>query len=335
MVTQALIVNGQPRYGRFEQIPGQINWQDFAAQTPFGQPVTGLRKRLGFKQFMFIGLTGPEAMIGVALADLAWGQHAFFYIKPHAQAEGEAVSLTLPTGLQRIGMGLQAQPLEAAHWKGLGLEVRLSAAHAAVRTLEVLQKGQLRLQVSLQIGQVQPLSLCSPTGATGWTYTQKYTTVPVSGFWVDGQGQRHVLGPDWLGSTDDSCGFLRRETAWHWLSLSGQLADGTRLGLNLAQGVNDSFGTENALWINGQVYELPPVLFTALGEDRWAMRSADGQVMLEGQTGWCRRESLNLGVVGSHFHQWVSQVSGQVVVEGHCYTLHQLPALIEHHFARW
>ena len=66
MVTQALIVNGQPRYGRFEQIPGQINWQDFAAQTPFGQSVTGLRKRLGFKQFMFIGLTGPDAMIGVA-----------------------------------------------------------------------------------------------------------------------------------------------------------------------------------------------------------------------------------------------------------------------------
>lgn len=332
---QELIIGGKPRYGRFDKVPSCINWQDFEAHNPYGQKVQGLRKRLAFKQFLFIGLSSPDTMIGVALADLGWGHHAFFYIKQKDQSEGEEISLTLPTGLQRIGMGLQLESLEAAHWKGLGLEVRIGGAHGSPRQVEVWHQGRIRLSVALDGQRVTPLSLCSPTGPTGWTYTQKSTTLPVSGYWVDAQGHQHELDPQWLGSTDDSCGFLRRETAWNWLSASGTLADGTTLGINLAQGVNDSFGTENALWINGQLFELPPVLFTSLSDDQWQMQSADGKVLLHARTGWCRQESLNLGVVGSHFNQWVSELQGQVVIDGHSYRISQMPALVEHHFARW
>ncbi len=329
-----LLVHGMPRFGRFKQ-PVTINWRDFEPKTPYGQPVGRLRKRLAFKQFVFLGFCSDDTQIGVALADLGWGHHAFFYIKQNNQPKAEEISLTLPAGLSRVGVGLYMQPLQAAHWRSPGLRVHLGAADGAARSVQVVMNGKTRLDARLLLTGVAPLRLCSPTGPTGWTYTQKRTTLPVEGHWMDAQGQRHGFDARWLGSSDDSCGFLRRETAWNWLNASGTLADGTVLGINLAQGVNDSFGTENALWINGQLFELPPVLFTPLPDKRWQMQSADGTVMLQACTGWCRRESLNLGVVGSHFRQWVGRVSGHVEVHGHRHVLIDIPALIEQHFARW
>ena len=41
--------NGQPRYGRFDQIPSQINLDDYIYKTPYGQVLKGWRKQLKYK----------------------------------------------------------------------------------------------------------------------------------------------------------------------------------------------------------------------------------------------------------------------------------------------
>lgn len=55
----------------------------------------------------------------------------------------------------------------------------------------------------------------------------------------------------------------------------------TALGLNLASGVNESFGNENCLWVNGGLYPLSDVLFQHQDEGHWTIRSLDEKLNLD------------------------------------------------------
>jgi len=101
-------------------------------------------------------------------------------------------------------------------------------------------------------------------------------------------------------------------------------------------GVNTGFGTENALWVDGKIYEIAPVMFEQDPvSESWRIYSADGSVDLTVQTSWCRQESLNLGIVASHFNQWVSQVSGTIQCEDQHIIFEGQVGLLEKHFAKW
>lgn len=327
-----LISLGQPQFGRLAAAPSVINWQDFDYQSPYGRSITGLRKRLAYKQFQFVSINHQHLMVGVALVDLTWAGHGFFYV--HDQLTGQTFEISFINPLAhhtRLDLTPDHGESTISH-RGWCLSMRKEHGQRHVR---VTYRGQLHLDAVLAEQSSQPLHLCTPTAANGWTYTQKNTTLAVSGLlywqnqWID------LSQAGWLGATDDSCGFLRRDTAWHWLSVSA-MRQGVRIGLNLANGVNETFGTENTLWVEGQPYELPPVLFEQQSEQLWLIRSADERVRLQVETGWCRQESINAGIVGSHFHQWVGRISGQInAPEGRSWSFDGQTGLVEKHFARW
>ncbi len=139
-----------------------------------------------------------------------------------------------------------------------------------------------------------------------------------------------------LASLDDTCGFLRPETAWFWLSCNFWDQQGQRIGLNLASGVNESFGNENCLWINGVLYAVADVLFEKIDTNVWSVRSLDQKLNLHIETGWRRFENLNLRLVGSQFSQWQSRISGSIESEtGETIQLNQEYGLLEQHYAKW
>ena len=178
--------------------------------------------------------------------------------------------------------------------------------------------------------------MCSPNGINGWTYTQKKTTLGVEGFFVNKRKDIIHFNEKSLASLDDTCGFLRPETAWFWLSSSFWDAQDNRVGLNLASGVNESFGNENCLWINGILYSVADVLFVKESEERWQLRSLDQKLNLTVETGWRRYENLNLRLVGSQFSQWQSKISGTIQTEqGEIIQLNQEYGLLEQHYAKW
>ncbi len=74
-------------------------------------------------------------------------------------------------------------------------------------------------------------------------------------------------------------------------------SNNNRIGLNLASGVNESFGNENCLWVNGVLYPLSDVLFQHQDEGHWTIRSLDEKLNLDVKTGWRRYENLNLRLV--------------------------------------
>ncbi len=81
----------------------------------------------------------------------------------------------------------------------------------------------------------------------------------------------------------------------------------TAIGLNLASGVNESFGNENCLWMNGKFIHGQMFCFRQEDEDRWTIRSLDERLNLMVSTGWRRFENLNLRLVGSQFSQWQAE----------------------------
>jgi hypothetical protein len=206
---------------------------------------------------------------------------------------------------------------------------------ATGRLVKVRRGKHLLLDATIGIKDTEPLVLCSPTGASGWTYTHKQTALSVTGSLYFNQQAIDLKNQQFVAALDDTCGILRPETAWHWLSLSGMDRTGQRLGINLASGVNETFVSENSLWLNGKIFELPAVLFEQQAKNQWRIYSADGGIELSIQTHWRRHEAKNFGVVASQFNQWVSTISGTITCQDSRVDIDAQMGLLEQHYAKW
>ncbi|KKX81051.1 hypothetical protein UF37_15345, partial [Vibrio parahaemolyticus] len=103
----------------------------------------------------------------------------------------------------------------------------LSKAHLANNTIQFsIEEGQGQVQfVTPSVDanttlrpqpQSLPLMLSTPTGYSGWTYTQKHNALTVTGnLFILGEEQD--LSPVAAGY-DFSAGFMRRETSRRWAS---------------------------------------------------------------------------------------------------------------------
>lgn len=324
--------NGQPRYGRLETPPTKISVDRYIYKTPYGKTLSGWRKRLKYKKFKFCSIQHGQYSIGLAIVDIAWAGHGFFYVYDHATSQVWECNAINAMARHTV---LDEQPLlNHSHFSHSKFLLDIQHAHG-VRYITVTRHGDEILKARIYCASTQPLALSSPTGINGWTYTQKLTTLAVEGHFKDKKGNIIQFNDRTLASLDDTCGFLRPETAWFWLSCNFWNTHGQRVGINLASGVNESFGNENCLWVNGQMYPLADVLFQQ-NDDIWQIRSIDEKLNLTVETGWRRYENLNLRMVGSQFSQWQSKISGQIEMEdGQIIEFNQQYGLLEQHYAKW
>jgi hypothetical protein len=141
-----------------------------------------------------------------------------------------------------------------------------------------------------------------------------------------------------LASYDFSAGYMRRETSWRWASLNTSV-NGCLLGLNLAQGVNETGGCENAMWLQGKRILLGPAVFEfdrSNEKSAWRVYTLDGSVDLIFQATNKRSEKINLGLLKSNFRQFIGHFSGTVCDKaGTVHHLEHCIGLTEDHFARW
>ena len=324
--------NGQPHYGRFSELPKTIDLDKYQYKTPYGEVLTGWRKKLKYKKFKFCSIQHEHYTIGLAIADIAWAGHGFVYIYDHLK--NEVLEWNAVNFLARKTV-LDEQPLyNQSVFANSPFQIEIQHANG-VRYVQVTKYGEIKLSARIFCAGTDPLSMCSPTGINGWTYTQKLTTLACEGFFTNKVGQIIQFNERTLAALDDTCGFLRPETAWFWLSCSFWDAQGKRIGLNLASGVNESFGNENCLWINGKLYTVSDVLFQMEEEGRWTIRSLDERLHLTVTTGWRRFENLNLRLVGSQFSQWQAKISGTIQQGDQELVLLNEYGLLEQHYAKW
>ena len=324
--------NGQPHYGRFSELPKKIDYQAYQYKSPYGEVLSGWRKRLKYKKFKFCSIQHEHYTIGLAIADIAWAGHGFVYIYNHMT--GEVQEWNAINFLSRNTV-LDEQPLfNQSFFEKSPFQIEIQHANG-VRYIRVTKYGEIKLSARIFCAGTDPLSMCSPTGINGWTYTQKLTTLGCEGYFVNKTGQTIQFHERTFASLDDTCGFLRPETAWFWLSCNFWDTEDRRVGLNLASGVNESFGNENCLWINGVLYPLTDVLFQPEDDCSWSIRSLDHRLNLTVSTGWRRYENLNLRVVGSQFSQWQAKISGTIQQDDTEIILLNEYGLLEQHYAKW
>jgi Protein of unknown function (DUF2804) len=162
----------------------------------------------------------------------------------------------------------QVGPLSQSFWVFWDRSAGEQLSHTALRpgSREVRMDGprieiEARdLRASLSFGEAAPVeSICPSQGASGWGWTRKRAGVPVTGT-VEAAGRRWQLSG--LGVDDESAGYHRRETSWHWSAGAGEAADGRPVAWNLVEGINDpASSSERAIWVDGEPYEPAPVRF--------------------------------------------------------------------------
>ncbi|MBE7216589.1 DUF2804 domain-containing protein [Shewanella benthica] len=330
---------GKPIFGYFDGPVADLALDKFAYFNEMDKPVSSLKKHFHFKQFQFVSLVTPGYIIGVAIADIRYVGSAFCYLYDISKNQITETSWLKPPG---VGYQMEPSPLSGSakisSKKGsIEFNLREGVWHLAISTESI--EAELELEsppLSL------PISLCTPTGYSGWTYTQKHNGLkPKGNLTIHDEPQPLNQA---LAGYDFSAGYMRRETSWRWASINAHTQDGI-IGLNLAAGVNETGASENVFWVNGERHLLGPVHFeftrdAGSAESKpaaiWRIYSDNGQIDLSFQPQNCRSEKLNLWLLKSNFRQYVGHYSGQIIDNsGNKHTLHNVMGLTEDHFARW
>lgn len=330
--------NGQPHFGVFSRPIRQINHKDFAYHTPMDRPATRLEKHFAFNQFQFVGVCSEELVFGCALVDIKFIGNAFLYLFDRATGELQEFSFMMPLA---ANTQLSTTPdAGTSRFKRGNVDIRLTSRdNPREKYLQVRVGNKLSADITVtEPAGYEPLSLCTPTGFNGWTYTQKAAGLNVQGALRLHQ-KRYELGALHKGSYDWSCGFMRRETAWNWACLSGQTREGHTVGVNFASGVNETGYTENAFWIDGRMIKVNQVRFLyprPQREAQWRVQSDDGKVDLVFEPEGRRQEKLNMFVLATNFTQLFGRFRGTLREDdGTVHTLEGVTGFAEDHYAKW
>ena len=333
--------SGQASFGIFPKGVECINYLDFDLRSAMGRSRGQLFKKLRFKQFQFISFSCEQLMIGLAIVDLKVASSCFIYIyDPHSK-EYDEYSFLNPFSLNTC-IDLTPNTGQACFRKGRNsVAIRVTAA-PQTRNLIVDLKAGLKMNVSIDESlNYNPLAVCVRAGFTGFHFTQKSTALPCSGT-VTWRGKRFELANlNALACVDWSAGFMRRETVWNWSSLACTLADGRRLGFNLAAGVVETGFTENALWLDDTLIKIDMVdfKFQRYGEKhdstKWQLRSNDGIINLTFEPVGKRQDKTNLLIIASNFTQHFGRFYGDITLADEVITLSGEWGFSEDHYAKW
>lgn len=338
---QPLIVDGQPRFGHFDDALRIINRDDFVYRNAFGEKRSKLAGWVGNKDFQYLGGMSDKLIFGCALAHLRYMAVAFVYVYDTETRQLWSRSWRSPMGL---GFKLAGNPREGEsrfHLPGL-VDIRMTYRNSPREKVLQIHCKDLELEARLDEADFQPMSLCTRTGYSGFTYACKDAGQPLYGF-LETQGKRYDLREiRAYGHHDFSCGYMRRETWWNWACFSGEVQEGPRkgqrIGLNVSAGVNETGFSENCFWLNGQLVPLSFTRFDFNADDPmqpWDVSADNGKLQLHFQPMGMHREVVRAGLVTSHFRQVFGEFSGCMLVEGEEISLNGLKGFVEDQYIKW
>jgi len=330
--------DGQASFGIFPDGVDTINYMDFDLRNAMDKRRSSLAKRFKFNQFQFIGFTCDQLIVGLAIVDLKIASNCFVYIYDPESKEYEEHSFINPLA---FNTQIDTHPNSGNSFfrKGNNKVSIEATAKPRLRSVNVDLESGIKISAVIdESGSFEPLALCVRAGYEGFHFTQKSTALICNGLveWGDKKLVLEEIGA--LASVDWSAGYMRRETAWNWGSLSCNLPDGRRLGFNLAAGVVETGFTENALWIDGKMHKVDMVDFQF---DRyhhnhaWSLRSNDGIINLHFEPAGQRKERTNAIIAATNFTQHFGRYYGEILINGETIHLDGEWGFTEDHYAKW
>lgn len=345
-----LIQNGQPTFGVFAQVKS-LNYLDYHSHLISQKLLPKWRKNLKANQFCFIQIIQPPYRICLALATIKVATSAFVYVYNDETEQLEICDALQPLTRHSIFNGDHYQGQMAfAHTK-----LTLTLDFNPMQVIVELDSKFIALKANLE-RQEQPLSVCAPTGRRGWTFTQKepFKTVsghliikPSSQFNSEAQAVQIDFIDTAIANLDWTLGYMRYETNWFWTCINTYLPNGRHFLLNLSMGVNETGMSENACWLDGEIFYLPPVLFSRNQIDLQSNQPQYWHIYHQ-NLGWSNvdidltftpvtvyKKTDNFGIVASIFEQWLGFYSGEIRIKDEVIKLDKVMGLAEDHFAKW
>lgn len=364
IVLNELIQNGQPDFGVFAQVKN-INYLDYHSHLISQKALPNWRKELKVNQFCFIQIIQPPYRVCLALATIKLATSGFVYLYNDDTEQIEVCEALQPLTRQTQLEGDCYQGQMAFTHSNLTLTLDFTPSQIEV----ALDSQFIALDATLQ-RQAAPLAVCTPTGRRGWTFTQKEPLTGISGhllikanstFSNEHQAQKIAFSDSTIANLDWTLGYMRHETNWFWTCINSYLPDGSHFALNLAMGVNETGASENACWLDGRIYYLPPVIFVrdALNllpneqdDEAKTLASLDSMTqpwrVYHQNLGWSNididltftpvtvyKKTDNFGIVASIFEQWLGFYSGEIGIKDEVIKLDKVMGLAEDHFAKW
>ncbi len=322
---------GLIQWGIYSDPVGRVNYEDYRLETPLGLKVPAALRKFLANQFHFMGVIGPDIIVGIGVVDLKYLSNAFFYV-----FDRKTGTITESKKLVPLSGSISIDPFPErprSVFSGKGLTIEITA-----ETLKAMGKG-IALDIAMDSSAAKPLRICTRAGYRRWVYTQKTSPLSIKGSLRINGVTKVLSSPDYLALSDWTCGFMRRETCWNWAATACTLADNRSLGMNLSCGVNETSFTENAFWINGHMNKVDTVNFI-FDNDRlnspWHILSADKKVDLMFKPEASRGENVNAFLIKSKFTQLFGTFEGKLITKhGEVIAIDACPGFAEDHFARW
>lgn len=322
---------GLIQWGIYNDPVGRVNFEDYRLETPLGLKVPAALKKVLANQFHFMGIVGPDIIIGIGVVDLKYLSNAFFYVFDRKTGRITESKKLVPLGSSIIIDPFPEKPRSV--FKGSGLNIEITGD-----SLKAVGKG-ISLDIAMDSSAAKPLRICTRAGYRGWVYTQKTSPLSIKGSLTIQGDRKDLSSPDYMALSDWTCGFMRKETCWNWAATAFTLGDGRSLGMNLSCGVNETSFTENAFWINGHMNKVDTVNFIFDNDNLnspWQIKSADKKVDLVFKPEAARGENVNALLIKSRFTQLFGVFEGKLVTKhGEVIALDACPGFAEDHFARW
>ncbi len=328
------------KFGMYDDPVGTINYLDFPLRNAFRDTLSEEDIRKQFVHFHFLGFASKRFISGCSLSYANQSATVFFYLF-------DRISGTMTKRGCRIGENdtgdFSLNPDGGiSHLRARGMDVRFSFDETSLRKeieVHIEDKKILKMAFNETKPEFDTLRLCTPTGPNGWSYCQKVAGIQAEGELIH-EGYKYDLAE--IGAFahhDFTAGFLRRDTFWNWVCLTGTDTDGNIIGLNLSNGVNETGFSENVLWINGKREKMGLIIFDYDLDDLskpWRISSDTGQITLTFKAEGQYAAQDKQGPRPFDFHQLFGSFHGQITLgSGKKIDVGDIPGFCERQYAVW
>lgn len=320
-----------------------VEWNvaDFELRDFFDRPVKGLRRRMAYHKFNFMGLNCGDLAVGFALVDLGFTYDLFAYAYRRGTGLVFSFDVKMPLWDRRVSFPDNPdRHLIRADGKGFSFLVRKEGGRLEV---DAVFGRRLELSASFpySLAGNEPLRVLNPSVPTRWTFTEKCAPLVPDRFSLRLDGKTEGAAPGTVAAVYDwTGGFLRRETNWYWASAAGFLSTGIPVGLNLAALVNETYYSENAFWVAGKRTRVSRAIYDFDPCDpykEWRIFDEAGSIDLRFNAEGERADRLKLMPLSKYvFRQFIGNFSGRLrQSDGNEFVLDRLPGFCEIHRAVW
>ena len=291
------------------------------------------------KGWIYGGVMDARFIIGFAIADAGWLGTAFVYVYDRVQKTLIEHKATRPLAFDK-----HFQPSPHTSWQlKNGQDCwRIEPLPNQAGWAFSFNNPTLNLAFEL-IDDGTSISALNNSPSAGnsrpFHYTHKLAGIHAS-LHLNINGEVHEV-TDAQGVFDFTLGYPPRTTLWQWACWVGALDDGRLFACNLvAQTMN---GLENTAWLRerdgtARIMPMAQAVFNYNRDDTlklWQIHTADGRLRVQFTPEGARSESINIGVMHSHFTQPFGGFSGGWIDgDGSEHTLSGV-GVVEQHRALW